>query len=187
MNFKVEETITLRDYVEFNASYVLQSKVTGKVVRGASGFLTGWRIFGGGCLLLLGVAAMVGGLIGGFFSALGAICLIGGFYLIRKPMKTPRDRAVEPFLARQTGKEPSTHISFYFDEEGFDVFELNGNSSYRYFVLTDVWEDPNRFYLFTEGKLSFILQKSGFVEGKSDDFSAWIAKKIGKDIRKVAE
>lgn len=188
MKFNVEETVTVQDYVEFNACYILQANnIAGKTFRGASALLTGLQRLGGGALIILGAIVLIGGLIAGLFNAFGVICLMCGTYLIRKSMEPPRNRAVKPYLDRLTGEEQNTYMRFFFDEDGFDVFELSGNSSYRYFILTDVWEDENRFYLLEEGKLKFILQKQAFVEGTPDDFSVWIAGKIGKDIKKITE
>lgn len=126
-------------------------------------------------------------MVGGFFNGWGVLFLVVGLGLIQKAKKAPapRDRCVNMLLERNTGEVPDTPMRFSFDEDGFDVFELSGNSSYRYFILTDVWEDENRFYLLEEGKLKFILQKQAFVEGTPDDFSVWIAGKTGKEIVKM--
>lgn len=131
MKFKVEETITLRDYVEFHSIYTLQTKVAGGVLRGSWFLLTGLQRFGGGALIVLGVIALIGGLIEGLFNAFGVICLMCGAYLIRKSMKSPKDLEVETILKYDTGEVPDTFMRFFFDEDGFDVFEVSGNSSYR--------------------------------------------------------
>lgn len=189
MEFRVEETITFQDYAEFSASYMLQTKVAGKMVRGSSALLTGMQGFGGVVCALLGAAFIIGGLIGGFFGVFGVIFLIAGLFLMQKARKAPslRSRHVDMLLKRDTGKVPDTPMRFFFGEDQFEAFEANGNSSYRYFTLTDIWEDENRFYLFMEEGMKYILQKQGFVEGEPDDFSVWIAGKIGKDIKKVIE
>lgn len=113
-------------------------------------------------------------------AGIGAACLVIGLRWFRN-YKTSRSVLPRVPLAGIS----DTLLEFSFEDDAFFVQENGRPSSYRYHVLSAVWEDVDRYYLFISGKMHFILQKAALSCGSPDDFSAFLAQKIGKAVEYI--
>ena len=122
---------------------------------------------------------MLLGLLGGvlnFLTLIGAALLVWGINTARR--KNARENLSNRRLERMlSAKVPDIPMRFTFEEDCFFVTESGRDSSYRYHVLTDVWEDEERYYLFLQGKMQYILQKDAFFQGTPDSFRPFIREK----------
>ena len=183
MTFKVEETCTWEDWDAWRKTYTLYGNVLGGTVRATFAFQKAWGVFMmafGGLILLLG---LLSGLIN-LITLIGAVTLFVGFQTFRrKDARAGLDnRKMEQTFQASVPDKP---MRFTFDDDGFSVWEPSGAGSYRYHALTAVWEDKERCYLFLQGKMQYILQKTAFTQGTPEDFRTFISQKTGKPVEYI--
>ena len=69
-------------------------------------------------------------------------------------------------------------FNFYFYDKFFKVRDNLDFHKQFYFKLHKVYETDEFFYLYIDKQYSFIVDKSGFTKGTSEEFSNFIRKKI---------
>ena len=67
--------------------------------------------------------------------------------------------------------------TFVFYDKGLEVSNKNGKFNFKYFLIRKVFETPEYFYLYVSKENAFLLSKSAFSLGTSEDFRTFIAKK----------
>lgn len=78
-------------------------------------------------------------------------------------------------------RNPAVHAFEYsFDEEGFEVNNSIGASQAQYAGLMKMVETNGYFLLYMGKTAAHILPKVAFVEGKPEDFVAFLEEKTGK-------
>lgn len=183
MEFQIEETLTWEDWDAWSKAHLLHGRALGRAARGAALFRRGvgalWMGLGG-LLLLMGLLAGVWNL----FTALGAVFLAAGvrWFRERDVRRAMSSRRAERALRANI---PETPLRFTFDDGGFLVWESGRSDSFRYHALTDVWEDGDRYYLFLQGKMRYILRKDGFLRGTPAAFRQFLQARTGRPVETV--
>ncbi len=67
---------------------------------------------------------------------------------------------------------------YEFYKNYFKVENPEGKAQVLYLKLYRIVETNTHFYIYVSRQCAFIVSKSGFIEGKSDDFSKFIKKKV---------
>lgn len=107
---------------------------------------------------------------------LAIVLLIGlGIYLWYK--------IIRPFKAvekdKKSQKLSGSFINKYeFYKNYFKVENPEGTAQILYFKLYRVVETKSYYYIYISRQYAFIVSKLGFTEGKSEDFSRFIKKKV---------
>lgn len=74
--------------------------------------------------------------------------------------------------------------TFKFFDKNFEVKNNNGSFVFKYFMLHRIFETKDFFYLYVNRENAFLVSKSAFSLGTSDDFSKFIKKKCGIKFKK---
>lgn len=74
---------------------------------------------------------------------------------------------------------------FYFAEENMAASAGGQELAHRYGDFKTVAESEDYFVLYQHPKMGYILPKSGFVKGRPEEFSKFIAEKTGKPVVSV--
>lgn len=69
-------------------------------------------------------------------------------------------------------------FKFYFYDKYFKIRDNLNYDTIPYFKLYKVFETENFFYLYLNKKYSFIIDKAGFTQGTSEEFSKFIKDKM---------
>ena len=119
-----------------------------------------------------GMARMQRGQNGGIPLVVGVLCLALAVFHTR----------VNTWVAKRGMTRGEETNDFLFDETFF--FEQNrvGKMSHRYVEICALYRYQGYFFLVTDKKHSIILKESGFTEGTSEEFRAFIEEKTGKKI-----
>ena len=188
--FKISETLTTEDWEAFNVC--LLSRKTGRVFGTATRMVSAIerpnKTFLGILLIAVGVFclysttlfigvenAMVGA---GPALFLGCSCLFFGIRTFRRRKDSSFAAALPKY--RLIG----VPTDFTFEDDAFFILADSGSSSYRYHVISDVWEDKTIFCLFGAG-IQYILRKDAFTQGDPEQFREFIAQKTGKEVEFV--
>ena len=188
--FKISETLTAEDWEAFNLCLLSRKagRGFGAVTRMASAIESPNRSFLGILMIAIGVFclysttlfigvenAMVGA---GPALFLGCSCLFFG-------IRTFRQRKTSSFAAALPKyRLIGIPTDFTFEDDAFFIRADNDSSSYRYHVISDVWEDKTIFCLFGTG-IQYILRKDAFTQGDPEQFREFIAQKTGKEVEFV--
>lgn len=183
-SYRVEETLTWQDWDAYRIARALHGAVTGRAVRGLSGFQRAlglfFAIFGGA---LAGLSLLSGR--PNLLTVMGAAMLYFGIREFRKKEAAARLELREPYQRELRKTFPDTPMRFLLEEDGFSVWEPSGSASYRYHALDAVWEDGERYYLlFPEGKF-LALQKCAFTQGDPAAFRTFLEEKTGKSVQTI--
>lgn len=85
-------------------------------------------------------------------------------------------------LVEKTKKSPKVSGKFVnkyeFYKNYFKVENPDGKTQVLYFKLYRVVETKSYFYIYISREYAFIVSKLGFTEGKAEDFSKFIKKKV---------
>ncbi len=86
------------------------------------------------------------------------------------------------YLVEQTKKSHKVSGNFInkyeFYKNHFNVENPDGKAQIFYFKLYRVVETKSYFYIYISRQYAFIVSKLGFTQGKSEDFSSFIKKKL---------
>lgn len=107
---------------------------------------------------------------------LGIALLIGlGIYLWYKVIRS--NRLVEKTKkSKKVGGQFVNSYEFY--KNYFKVENIDGKAQVLYFKLYRVVETRDHFYIYISRQYAFIVSKSGFTKGSTEDFSKFIKKKV---------
>ncbi len=73
-------------------------------------------------------------------------------------------------------------MAYAFTEE---QFEPDKNRALDYSAVKAVWTDSERYYLFLNKNIAYLLRKDSFVTGAAEDFGPFLKKKTGLPIQNV--
>ncbi|MFR5312825.1 MAG: YcxB family protein [Clostridia bacterium] len=79
------------------------------------------------------------------------------------------------FKSKKISQEQVFTFKFY--EKYFTICHNMDYSKMKYYKLYKIYETKTFFYLYIDNDHAFLINKSGFVRGLSDDFSKFINKK----------
>ncbi len=97
------------------------------------------------------------------------ICFIS-YRIFRPKMIVNSEMKSDKFTENNTN-------TFVFYDKGLEVSNKNGKFNFKYFLIRKVFETPEYFYLYVSKENAFLLSKSAFSLGTSEDFGTFIAKK----------
>lgn len=100
-------------------------------------------------------------------------------YRIFHPISLVKKEVQSPKIAKET------IFTFTFYDKYLKCSDLKTYYKISYFKLFKVYETNQFFYLYTDKTHSFLLDKSNFVIGNSEDFSTFIKKKCRFKYKKV--
>lgn len=67
----------------------------------------------------------------------------------------------------------NTNIFSFYDKD-FEVYNKNGKFRYKYFMLNQVFETQDFFYLYATKENAFLVSKNAFSLGTAKDFSVFL-------------
>lgn len=127
-------------------------------------------------LLCIYLSFGIGNIFQGLVLTLGLIVFIA-YRVYRPKMIVKRENNSDKFTSNNTN-------TFKFFDKNFEVKNNNGSFYYRYFALHRIFEAKDFFYLYVNRENAFLISKSAFSLGTSDDFSKFIKKKCGIKFKK---
>ncbi len=127
-------------------------------------------------LLCMYLSFGIGNIFQGIVLTLGLILFLG-YRIYRPKMIVKKEKKSDKFTSNNTN-------TFIFFDKNFEVKNNNGTFTYRYFMLHKVFETKDFFYLYVTRENAFLISKSAFSLGSSDDFSKFIKKKCGIKFKK---
>jgi len=68
--------------------------------------------------------------------------------------------------------------TFIFYKYYFKVKNKQGQSNKMYFKIYKVLENNTHFYIYLTNTRAFVVSKQGFIKGNSDEFSAFLGKRV---------
>lgn len=177
MLFQIEETVTATDWSAWLTAHACHS---GPVRIGLKGTSFVLRIIG--CLFIAfgALLALLSLLSGGvnLLTLIGVVLVLLGVSWLRGNRSAGQTVSANHSKWLK-GKISDTALHLSFEDDTFFVCENGKSSSYHYHAISDCWEDKDRFYLFLDGKMNFILRKDAFVLGTTADFSTFLCEKVG--------
>lgn len=127
-------------------------------------------------LLCMYLSFGIGNIFQGTVLTLGLILFI--LYRVYRPKRLiKKENESDKFTSNNTN-------TFKFFDKHFEVKNNNGSFVYRYFMLHKVFETKNFFYLYVNRENAFLISKSAFSLGTTEDFSKFMKKKCGIKFRK---
>lgn len=179
MVFRVEETLTWRDWDAWQKTHILQNSLVHGAVQSAVKIRRGYGLF----LLAIGLCVLVIGVRdGGWYLLLGVgILAVGGVFF--RPGTLRQELSSQLVEQELAARFPDRQLSMAFSEPGFS--EVSGEVWEDYEVVTGVVEDRERFYLLLRGEMRYILRKDAFTQGVPEDFRQWIGERTGRPVEFV--
>lgn len=130
-------------------------------------YLLFYVIFFGICMILAFIEKEI---------ILGIILLMGlAIYLWYKIIKPMKEVEKEKEKQKISG-DFENNYEFY--KNYFKVENVDGKAQILYFKLYRVVETKTNFYIYISRQYAFIVSKEGFTKGTSEEFSAFLKKKM---------